>query len=142
MENFTPISAFVGGILIGSSAALFLLFNGRITGVSGIVGGLFSLSSTGKTWRILFVAGLILSGFVYQLLFPGSFIERQDFPLWLLMIGAFIVGFGTDMGSGCTSGHGICGIGRLSRRSIVATILFMLSGFVTVFLIRHVFELT
>ncbi|HIF51385.1 MAG TPA: YeeE/YedE family protein [Thiotrichaceae bacterium] len=140
MENFTPYSALAGGVLLGISASLLLLFNGRIAGISGILSGVFTTSNSAeKVWRLLFLLGMVVAGFTYQLLFPDSFVEREDFPLSLLLIGAFIVGFGTRMGGGCTSGHGVCGIGRLSKRSIIATVVFMTSGVATVYVIRHVF---
>ncbi len=139
MENFTPYSALAGGVLIGISASLLLLFNGRLAGISGIMGGLFGASSGDKAWRALFLIGMIVAGAAYQWLFPGSFQDRPNFPLPLLLIGGFIVGFGTRMGSGCTSGHGVCGIGRLSMRSIIATLVFMVSAAITVYIIRHIF---
>lgn len=142
MENFTPVSALIGGVLIGVSATLLLLFNGRIAGVSGILGGLIITTPGDRLWRALFLAGLIISGLVYQFIAPGVFSARPDYPLVLLIPGAFIVGFGTRMGGGCTSGHGVCGIGRLSRRSIVATVLFITTGVITVYVIRHVTGIT
>lgn len=141
MDNFTPLSATVGGILIGLSATLMLLFNGRISGISGMLGGLINPVSGEWSWHLLFLSGLIAGALADHSLDPYSlFTPRSGFPLWLLALGGFCVGFGTRLGSGCTSGHGICGIARLSKRSIVATALFMASGAVTVFLVRHVFE--
>lgn len=137
MENFTPISSIIGGVLIGLSATLLLLFNGRIAGISGILGGLF-LQPADRAWRFIFLVGMIASGFSYQWFYPGSFSEAPEMPLLLLIAGGLIVGFGTRMGSGCTSGHGICGIGRISTRSIVATCVFMGSGGVTVYIMKHV----
>jgi len=139
MENFTPYSALAGGVLIGISASLLLLFNGRIAGISGILGGLFGATPGDRSWRVLFLLGMIIAGFSYQCLFPGSFQDIPDYPLVLLLSGGFIVGFGTRMGGGCTSGHGVCGIGRLSKRSFVATLVFMTSGVITVYIVRHVF---
>ena len=118
-----------------------LLFNGRITGISGILSGLLTLNPTDKSWRLLFLGGMVLAGGAYQIILPGSFTARPDFPLILLLAGSFIVGFGTRMGGGCTSGHGICGIGRLSMRSIIATMTFMTSGIITVYIIRHLLEI-
>lgn len=137
MENFTPIPAFAGGMLIGLSATLLLLFNGRIAGISGILSGVFTLRAGDKAWRLLFLSGMLIAGFAYQLLLPGSFSDRPDFPPSLLLTGGFIVGFGTRMGGGCTSGHGVCGIGRLSKRSIIATLVFMGAGIMSVYITRH-----
>ena len=138
MENFTPIPAFAGGLLIGLSAVIMLLFNGRITGISGILDGIVINSKSGdRVWRICFLLGLVLGGFLFKLIMPDSYIPRDGFSLVLLITGGFIVGVGTRMGSGCTSGHGICGIARFSRRSILATVIFMLTGAITVYLFRH-----
>jgi len=138
LENFTPIPAFTGGLLIGLSAAIMLLFNGRITGISGIMDGIVINSKSGdRSWRVCFLLGLVLGGFIFKLFMPDSFIPREGFSLVLLITGGFIVGIGTRMGSGCTSGHGICGIARFSRRSILATVVFMFTGGVTVYIIRH-----
>jgi hypothetical protein len=138
VENFTPVPAFAGGLLIGLSAVIMLLFNGRITGISGIMDGIVINSKSGdRVWRICFLLGLVLGGFLFKLIMPDSFIPRDGFSLVLLITGGFIVGIGTRMGSGCTSGHGICGIARFSRRSILATVIFMLTGAITVYLIRH-----
>jgi uncharacterized membrane protein YedE/YeeE len=139
MENFTPVPAFVGGILIGLSATLLLVFNGRIAGISGILSGVFTLTAGDRIWRLMFLSGMFIAGFAYQSLLPGSFSGRPDFPLSLLLTGGFIVGFGTRMGGGCTSGHGVCGIGRLSSRSIVATMVFMGTGIISVSIHRHLF---
>jgi uncharacterized membrane protein YedE/YeeE len=138
MENFTPIPAFAGGMLIGLSAALLLLFNGRIAGISGILSGVFTLTAGDRAWRLMFLSGILIAGFAYQLLLPGSFSDRPDFPAYLLLAGGFIVGFGTRMGGGCTSGHGVCGIGRLSKRSFVATVVFMCAGGISVYVTRHI----
>ena len=138
MENFTPIPAFAGGLLLGLSAVIMLLFNGRITGISGIMDGIAINSKSGdRFWRVCFLLGLVLGGFLFKLLMPDSFIPRDGFSLVLLITGGFIVGIGTRMGSGCTSGHGICGIARFSRRSILATVVFMFTGGITVYIIRH-----
>lgn len=138
MENFTPISAFSGGLLIGLSATLLLLLNGRIAGISGMLGGLLTSNGLERWWRLVFMLGIIVGAFVFNLIWPGSYQPRVSFPIWLLALAGLLVGFGTRMGNGCTSGHAICGIARLSVRSIVATITFMASGFITVYLIRHV----
>lgn len=141
MENFTPVAGLIGGMLIGLSATLLLLFNGRIAGVSGILSGAF-LEKGDRSWRWMFLVGMILTSFVYQLFYPESFTEPENIPLLILISGSFIIGFGTRMGGGCTSGHGICGIGRISPRSIAATFIFMGSGLVTVYIMKHVLGIT
>ncbi len=138
MENFTPVSALLGGALIGLSVSLLLIFNGRIAGISGIMNGLFSSPKKEEIWRGLFLLGLVIGVVIFQLLTNDSIQLRQDYPKVLLIIGGFLVGIGTKMGSGCTSGHGICGIANFSIRSIAATITFMLSGMVSVFIVRHI----
>lgn len=138
MENFTPFSAFSGGILIGLAATLLLLCNGRIAGISGIMGGLIDAPRAELFWRFAFLAGIIIGAFLFNKVMPGFYQPRIDFPIWLLAFGGFLVGFGTRMGNGCTSGHAVCGIARFSVRSLVATITFMASGFLTVFVLRHV----
>lgn len=137
MENFTPYSALLGGVLIGLSASLLLLFNGRIAGVSGILSGIFIQPAGDRLWRFMFVLGMVISGVAYQLNRPSTFVEFESLPLVLLVAGAFLVGFGTRMGGGCTSGHGVCGIGRVSPRSILATVVFMVAGFISVYVLHH-----
>lgn len=137
MDNFTPVSAFSGGILIGLAATLLLLFNGRIAGISGIMSGLIKAPHSEVTWRIAFLVGIVIGAFIFHQIKPDFYQPRVNFPIWLLAGGGFLVGFGTRMGNGCTSGHAVCGIARLSVRSIVATSTFMLSGFITVYVIRH-----
>lgn len=137
MENFTPISAFSGGILIGLAATMLLLFNGRIAGISGIMAGLASPGRSELFWRLAFLIGIIAGAFLFHLIKPESYHPRLNFPVGLLALGGFLVGFGTRMGNGCTSGHAVCGVARLSLRSIVATVIFMSAGFITVFIIRH-----
>ena len=141
MENFTPLSATAGGVLIGISVTLLLLFNGRIGGVSGIMNGALFASKGDRIWRLTFLAGLVLGAFVFHLLVPDFTLPRQGYPLLLLGLGGFLIGFGTRMGGGCTSGHGICGIANLSIRSLIATLTFMATGMITVYTIRHVLEL-
>lgn len=139
MENFTPYSAFSGGLLIGFAALLLLLFNGRIAGISGMMSGLMTTTQRGEIiWRVTFLVGIVLGAFLFNLGKSGSYPIREGFPIGLLALGGFLVGFGTRMGNGCTSGHAVCGIARLSIRSIVATLIFMTSGFITVYLVRHV----
>lgn len=142
MENFTPVSALIGGGLIGLASGLYLLLNGRIAGISGIVGGLLSPSKDGSAMieRLAFVLGLILGPL---LLMSGTSIEAQSVvtsPLPVIVTGGLLVGIGTTIGSGCTSGHGICGLSRFSLRSLVATLSFMAAGFITVLITRHLLE--
>lgn len=140
MENFTPISALLGGLLIGAGATLLLAVNGRIAGVSGILGGLLERPGPGDAaWRTLFLGGLVLGALAWRLAAPTGQTIAIDASLPVLVVGGLCVGLGTRIGGGCTSGHGVCGIARLSPRSIAATLTFMLSAAVTVFLVRHVF---
>jgi len=137
VENFTPLSALLGGALIGLSATILLLFNGRMAGISGIMNGLFNAPKDERIWRLTFLCGLIIGAFIFQTISPDFFFPRQGYPLWLIAIGGFLVGVGTRLGNGCTSGHGICGIASLSRRSIFATLTFMGTGMATVYIARH-----
>jgi uncharacterized membrane protein YedE/YeeE len=141
VENFTPYSAFFGGTLIGVAVTLMLWLNGRMAGVSGIMHSLLSAPKAEWLWRFSFLFGLVLGAVLFNLINPGFFTPRAGYPYWLLAPGGFLVGFGTRLGSGCTSGHGICGIANRSPRSILATLVFMGSGVVTVYLIRHVLEI-
>jgi uncharacterized membrane protein YedE/YeeE len=141
VENFTPYTAFLGGILIGLSVTIMLLFNGRITGVSGIIAELLTPKVGEWLWRLVFLIGMISGSTLFVYLFPETFTPRTGFPTSLLVIGGLLVGFGTKLGSGCTSGHGICGIAQLSPRSIIATVIFMFFGAATVFIIRHIAEI-
>ena len=131
-------AALCGGALIGSAALILLSLNGRILGVSGIVGGLFQKNSERKGWRLAFVLGILFGGLFAYIFFPQQFqISIYRTPLVLIAAG-LLVGFGSRMGGGCTSGHGVCGISRLSKRSVVATIVFMLFGALSVYFINHV----
>jgi uncharacterized membrane protein YedE/YeeE len=133
---FTPWTSLAGGLLIGLAAALFLLFNGRIAGISGIVGGLLRPARGDIAWRIAFTAGLVIAPLVYALAAPLPQVHVEaSYPV--LLIAGLLVGIGTRYGSGCTSGHGICGLSRRSPRSVMATIAFMFAGFVTVYIARH-----
>ena len=136
--HFTPLSSLSGGLLIGLAAAVFVLFSGRIAGISGIIGGLFRPTRGDVTWRSAFLLGLLAAPWLYQTVAPMPEI-RIDAGSGTLIIAGLLVGIGTRYGSGCTSGHGVCGISRLSPRSLVATAAFMLAGFLTVFIIRHLF---
>ncbi len=133
---FTPWSSLGGGLLIGAAAAVLVLFNGRIAGISGIVGGLLRPARRDIAWRVAFVAGLVAAPAVYRL-FSALPPLRIDAGWGAVLIAGFLVGLGTRYGAGCTSGHGVCGLSRLSFRSLVATVTFMATGFLTVFLIRH-----
>ena len=136
LEHFTPWSSLAGGLLIGLATAMFLLFNGRIAGISGVVGGLLRPTAGDIGWRIAFVAGLVGAPFFYGLA-AGLPSVRIDADIPTLVVAGLLVGVGTRYGSGCTSGHGVCGLSQLSPRSMVATASFMLAGFVTVFIVRH-----
>ena len=135
--NFTPWMSLAGGLMIGVATAMFLLFNGRIAGISGIVGGLFNPARGDVAWRIAFITGLAVSPLVFALGAPLPEVTIEaGYPI--LIIAGLLVGIGTRYGSGCTSGHGVCGLSRRSPRSLVATIAFMFAGFATVYIIRHV----
>jgi uncharacterized membrane protein YedE/YeeE len=133
---FTPWSALAGGLIIGIAAVLFSLFNGRVTGISGIIAGLLRPSLPDAAWRAAFLAGLIVAPIVYRS-FAGSPNLTIDANYPTLVVAGILVGIGTRYGSGCTSGHGVCGLSRLSPRSLVATLAFMAAGFATVFATRH-----
>lgn len=136
-SQFTPWSALGGGAVIGMAVALLMLMNGRIAGISGIVGGLLKMQKGDMEWRIAFVAGLIAAPLVWQL-FASLPAVRIDGSYAAMAIAGLVVGIGTRYGSGCTSGHGVCGLSRLSPRSIMATLVFMGTGFAAVYVIRHV----
>ncbi|ACY14888.1 YeeE/YedE family protein [Haliangium ochraceum] len=137
MTEFTPIASTLGGVLIGLSAALLLLSHGKIAGISGITGGLMHRPPPGDiAWRVAFVAGLVGTGALLGLLWPSAFHMTLQRSPALLVVAGLLVGFGTRLGNGCTSGHGVCGISRLSPRSMVATATFMATGALTVFAVR------
>ena len=138
MNHFTPVSALVGGLLIGLSASLLLWLNGRIAGVSGILFGLLSGSLPERVWRGLFVLGLVLGTDGYLALTHTPAPVRQGFPVPLLLLAGLLTGFGTARANGCTSGHGVCGLARLSLRSLAATATFLGVGLATTFLLRHI----
>jgi uncharacterized membrane protein YedE/YeeE len=135
--NFTPWSALAGGLLIGLAAAALVLFNGRIAGISGIVGGLLRPAAGNIAWRVAFLAGLVAAPLAWKLFAPLPAVQI-DAGDGLLAAAGLLVGLGTRYGAGCTSGHGVCGLSRLSLRSMAATVSFMLAGFITVFVLRHV----
>ncbi len=138
LEDFTPLSGLFGGMLIGLAATMLLLLNGRIAGISGIVGGMLVSRIGGLFgWRTAFIVGLLLGASGYALAMGGVPVEIEA-SLPALVVAGLLVGFGTRLGSGCTSGHGVCGIGRMSKRSIAATAVFFTVAIATVFLVRHV----
>lgn len=134
VTNITWIEGLVGGALIGLASSLLLLANGKIAGISGIVGGLFQSKKTDRNWRVLFIVGLIFGGIITTLINKDSMLFNDIPSFGRASVAAIFVGIGTAFGSGCTSGHGICGISRLSKRSILATLTFMLTGLITVYL--------
>src|SRR5687768_3750959 len=135
-SHFTPWTSAAGGILIGLAAGMLVLLNGRIAGISGIVGGLLVPRRGEIGWRLAFVAGLLLAPLLVSL-FGYGLVPRIDAGFGVLVAAGLLVGVGTSYGSGCTSGHGVCGLSRLSPRSLVATAAFMLAGIATVFIVRH-----
>ncbi len=137
---FTPWSALAGGMLIGLATALFVLLNGRIAGISGVLGGLLKPVAGDVLWRAAFVGGLIVAPLVYAL-FAVVPAVQIDAEYGALVLAGLLVGVGTRYGAGCTSGHGVCGLSRLSPRSLVATLVFMGAGFVTVFVMRHLLNI-
>ncbi len=142
-SDFTPYRAMAGGVLIGLSAAGLILLNGKILGVSSIFGGLLKPAHQRPGWGLVFLLGMLLAPWVYQLCLPMG-LPLPAFELKtstsVLIAAGLLVGYGTTLGSGCTSGHGVCGLSRLSVRSVVATLMFMAYGFLTVYLVRHVFS--
>jgi uncharacterized membrane protein YedE/YeeE len=139
MENFTPIASAVGGALIGLSAAMLMLTNGKIAGISGIAGGLLGPPEKGDAgWRVAFVVGLLVAGFIGAAVAPWALANTVAPSTAVVIAAGLLVGLGTRVGNGCTSGHGVCGMSRLSGRSFVATGTFMLTAAVTVFLTHHV----
>jgi uncharacterized membrane protein YedE/YeeE len=131
------MTALLGGVLIGLAATLLLWLNGRVAGVSGILNGVVFSSAGDTAWRVAFLIGLIAAGGLYMALVPGASLPRTDYSRVALIVAGVLVGFGTRMGNGCTSGHGVCGLGRLSLRSLVAVITFMTTAIVTTFVVRH-----
>jgi uncharacterized protein len=137
MHDFTPFSALLGGALVGLSASLFLLTHGRVAGISGLYGGIFRRASTDRGLRLAFIVGLLLSGVAVRIVHPAAFETAWTAALPVAVVAGLLVGFGTQLGNGCTSGHGVCGISRFSARSLVATVTFMAAGIVTTFVVRH-----
>ena len=139
---FTPWTALSGGLILGLAATLLILANGRILGISGILGGLLPPKSGDSAWRLSFMAGLLVAPILFYHLAPSGLNEAPTVQAssGAIVIAGVLVGFGTRLGSGCTSGHGVCGLSRFSLRSLIATLTFMAAGFLTVFIIRHVIE--
>jgi uncharacterized membrane protein YedE/YeeE len=135
INTFLP--ALLGGALIGLAATLLLWLNGRLAGISGILWSLFFAKASDALWRILFLIGVIVGAALYYVMFDNAPVARETFPVWLLVVSGFLVGYGTSLGNGCTSGHGVCGLGRLSLRSLVATVVFLLAAIITTFVVRH-----
>lgn len=141
MISVSILQPLLGGALIGVSATLLLWLTGHVAGVSGIVGRLLFVlkEPTEVAWRALFLVGLVLGAGAYYLFFTAASPARENFPVGLMIISGLLVGYGTSLGRGCTSGHGVCGLGRLSIRSLVATLIFLSMAIATTFLVRHVF---
>lgn len=135
--TFSPVNAAIGGALIGISATLLMLGLGKIAGLSGLFRSMFSSGDKDKGWKLAFFAGMVVAAFLVFNFTSASFEPRQDFPLWQLALAGLLVGYGTAMGSGCTSGHGVCGLARFSQRSVIATLVFMAFGVVTAIVVRH-----
>jgi uncharacterized membrane protein YedE/YeeE len=136
MTSFTPIASLLGGALIGTSATAMLMLDGKVAGISGILGGLVRPKGGDVAWRALFAVGLLMGGFAMAELRPSSF-DVASHSLFVVAVAGLLVGVGTALSNGCTSGHGVCGISRFSRRSIAATATFMATGAATVFVVRH-----
>lgn len=143
IENFTPISSLIGGILIGIATSVMLLLNGKIVGISGITKGIISsdTSAEDRKWRIFFISGLILGGVGVVVFMPEMTAKFSDFSPVQIIIAGLLVGVGTSLGNGCTSGHGVCGLGRKSPRSLASVATFMGVGFLTAYIMFHVFNM-
>lgn len=138
--HFTPFASLAGGIILGLASAIFILVNGRILGISGILGGLLPPKAGDTTWRVAFILGMLAAPTVFHAVVPAQYITapRIDATEWMVIAAGLLVGIGTRYASGCTSGHGVCGLSRLSPRSLVATLSFMGAGFVMVYALRHI----
>ena len=145
MENFTPVASLLGGMLIGLSVSAMLLFSGKIAGISGIVGGILSPAQNDTQWRLVFLGGLLIGGLMVGFFSSNLFAGDDVFAIEIerswpaLILAGLLVGFGSRFGSGCTSGHGVCGISRFSPRSLVATITFISTGALVVYIVNHLF---
>lgn len=138
MHNFSPLTGAIGGILIGISSTMMMLFVGRITGISGIFGGVVTPRAGEFTWRMVFLAGLLVGGGILLFAYPPAFPTALPRSMPILIVAGLLVGFGTRMGSGCTSGHGVCGLARFSPRSLVSVLTFLSVGMITVFVFNMV----
>ena len=138
--HFTPFASLTGGILLGVASAIFILVNGRILGISGILGGLLPPKVGDTTWRLAFLLGMLAAPTVFHAVVPAQYVTapRMDASDWMVIAAGLLVGIGTRYASGCTSGHGVCGLSRLSPRSLLATASFMGAGFAMVYVLRHV----
>jgi uncharacterized membrane protein YedE/YeeE len=136
----TWLTALAGGVLIGLAAVVLLWLNGRIAGVSGILNGVVLPKAGDVSWRVAFLVGLIVAGGLYMAVVPAAPLPRADFSRVGLIIAGLLVGFGTRMGNGCTSGHGVCGLSRLSMRSLTAVVTFMATAIATAFVLRHLWS--
>ena len=138
--HFTPFASLAGGVILGLASAIFILVNGRILGISGILGGLLPPKAGDTTWRVAFILGMLAAPTVFHAVVPAQYITapRIDATEWMVIAAGLLVGIGTRYASGCTSGHGVCGLSRLSPRSLVATLSFMGAGFVMVYVLRHI----
>jgi uncharacterized membrane protein YedE/YeeE len=139
-QHFTPWASLIGGLLLGVASAAFILINGRILGISGILGGLLPPKVGDISWRVAFLLGMLAAPTVFMTLAPAGFASepRIDAGFWTVIAAGLLVGIGTRYASGCTSGHGVCGLSRLSPRSLVATLSFMGAGFFIVYILRHI----
>lgn len=138
-NHFTPWTSLAGGLLLGLAAAIFILVNGRVLGISGIVGGLLVPKKGDAGWRVAFLLGMAVAPLIFRMLMPPDMVQapRIEAGTLAILVAGLLVGVGTRYGSGCTSGHGVCGLSRMSPRSLLATITFMAVGFLTVFVLRH-----
>jgi uncharacterized membrane protein YedE/YeeE len=137
MNEFTPVMSALGGVMIGLAVAALYFFNGKFLGVSGITAALLGSDHSGKRWRLTFIAGLLAGGALLLVFHPVALSKSSPYSIPVLIVAGLLVGYGTSMGKGCTSGHGICGISRFSARSLVATGVFMIAGFATVYVTQH-----
>ena len=138
MDNFTPLASTLGGVLLGLACSALFLLNGRILGISGIVGEIPVVAPGDRAWRVVFIVGLLTGGVAVLLANRSALAFASEQTIPIAIVAGLLVGFGTRLGNGCTSGHGLCGLARLSKRSLVATLIFFSTGAVTVFLMRHV----
>ena len=141
MSHFTPVSATLGGLLLGIASSLLFVADGRILGISGIVGRIPLTTGSDRSWRLVFLAGLLTGGVAILVVDRSALAFAGEQTVLTAAVAGVLVGFGTRLGNGCTSGHGLCGVARLSRRSIIATLVFMTTGALTVFVVRHVLKL-